>query len=464
MQPTSRALLTLTGLLLTVAVLAPLVVAHSPGDAGRAVQIEPRVLPSWLGWAAGAAVVAVSFALVALFLTQDTVPRRVQGRSIEAGEVTGLPRRVVSLARLAGLLVLAMVILAALVPWSPGPAAERLMWIGLWAGLPMVAYGVGNVWVVVSPFRALAGFAERLRGGHAAFEYPERVGAWPSVVLALSVLGFEVMHPGSVWVGRVALVYTLFTVVGMATFGSRVWLERVEVFDRLFAWWSTVAPGRLTERGWRWRAPGAELARREGVGWGDAAFLVALLFGAKVEGFLSTSFGAWGMERFAAAGTASGVLAALAGFGLFLGVFALAVHVVAETTVTSRSRGALAGVFAVSLLPIAVGYHVAHNLPFVVDNAPLVWGALADPLGLAGGAGGSVVGVSRFGDAIAGLQVALVVLGHVAGVFAGHVRAFSAFPSKVQAVKAELAVTGAMVVFTLVSLWIVSSAHAGGSL
>lgn len=448
-------LLALAGLFALLA-MASVVLAHSPGGAGHAVDVEPRVLPSWLGWAAGGLVVAVTFALVGVFLTQNEAPGRREASGVGAGDVTGVSRRVVGLTRLLGLVGFGVVVLAGLVPWNPGPGAERLVWIVVWAGLPMVAYFVGNVWVFVSPFRALAGFAERLRGGYPAFEYPERLGAWPSVALVVGVVVFEGLRPGSVWVGRVALLYALFTVVGMATFGSRVWLERVEVFDRFFAWWSLAAPARLGEGGWSWGWPGRALSSSSGAGWADAVFLVAVLFGTKAEGFLGTGVGAWLVS---VGGVGLGVLV---GSSLFVGVFVGAVLLGEAWASPVGGPGWLAGVLAVALVPIAVGYHAAHNVPFVVENVPLVVEAVRDPLALAGAGGAVGLGLGRFGDALVLFQVGVIVSGHVLGVVVGHRRAFGAFASRVQAVKVEVPLTGAMVGFTLTSLWIVSVAYAGG--
>jgi hypothetical protein len=71
------------------------------------------------------------------------------------------------------------------------------------------------------------------------------------------------------------------------------------------------------------------------------------------------------------------------------------------------------------------------------------------------------LGLAAWGQAVTGVQMGLVVLGHVAGVWAGHRRLRGAVPSRVQAAKAELVLTAAMVAYTLVSLWTVHAAAGG---
>lgn len=445
----------------TVVLVAAGALAHGAGGAQGAA--EAAQLPAWVTWAAGAGVVALSFALVGLFLTRDTEPTPVSARPVEPGDVTGLPRGLVGLARLVGLLLLVAVVAATIVPWDPGDGARWLVWGLLWGVLPILAYTVGNLWLVASPFRALAGLAERLRGEGRRLAYPERLGAWPSVVLLLGLIVFELLEPSSDWLGRVAIVYTTFTLVGMATFGSRAWLARVEVFDRVFTWWSALAPARLTREGLTWQAPGADATDRRAAGLGDAAFLIALLYGTNADGFLATGLGAGVVDRLAALGTpTAAVLVTLAGYAAFLYVFWACAWLIHHVTDTTASRSETASVFAVTLVPIAIGYHLAHNLAYAVDNLPLIVDALADPLGLTAGAASPWTFLSSRGELLVGLQIALVVLGHVAAVLLAHRRAFTAFPSKVQAVKSELGLTAAMLVYTLASLWIVTAAHTGG--
>lgn len=449
-------------LALLAAVLAmPLAAAHGAG--GGAGAVEARALPPYVLWAAGAGVVALSFALVGIFLTRDTEPAPRDTQPVDAGHVTGLPRALVGGLRLLGLLLLLVVIAAALVPWDAGAAAANLVFLGLLGLLPILAYAVGNVWILVSPFRALAGLADRMRGGSPPLAYPRELGAWPALVLLVGVALLEALQPGSRWIGRVAIAYTGFTFAGMLAFGSRVWLAEVEVLERVFAWLSSFAPARPTREGIDWRWPGARLVDRRAAGAGDASFLVGLLYAANADGFLRTGAGQTLREGLAFLGGVGSTLAVVAlGLALFLAVFWLCVAAIRNTTRTLSSLAEVGSAFAVTLVPIAVGYHLAHNLAYVVEGLPLLVDALADPLALNPSIAEHWTVLSSQPTLLAGLQIGLVVLGHMVAVVVAHRRSFTSFPSKVQAVKSEIPLTAVMVVYTLVSLWIVTAGHAGG--
>lgn len=434
--------------------------AHEAGGAAGAV--ASRALPTWTLWAAGGLVVVLSFALVGLFLTRETAIRPEAGEPVAVGDLTGLPQGLVGALRILGLVLLLATVAAALVPWDPGTGVPRLVWLGLWATLPVIAYTVGNVWAVVSPFRALAGLAERLRGSGPPFAYPGWASAWPSLVLLVGLACLEALRPEAVTLGRAAIVYTTFTLAGMATFGSRTWLREAEVFDRAFAWWASLAPGRLTEGGWRWGPPGGDLHRRRAGSAADASFVVGLLFATNLDGLLATGLGRGLKQALGGLGTLGAVLV-LAALGIlaFLGVFWGAAELIRRATGTVASLAEVGAVFAVTLVPIGVGYHLAHNLAYLLEGLPLLVDALADPLGLTAGTATAWSILSGRPVLLGGVQMGLVVVGHVAAVAVAHRRSFTAFPSKVQAVKSELPLTGAMVLYTLASLWLITAGHGG---
>lgn len=448
-------------LLASLVFAAGAVQAHG---AGGAAAVDVRSLPAWVAWAAGGLVVALSFAIVGIFLTRETEPEPRDGDPVAPGDVTGLPRGLVGALRLLGLLGLAVVFAAGLVPWNPGAGVSRLVWVGLWGLGVVLAYGVGNWWVLVSPFRALAGLADRLRGGAPPMAYPDRLGAWPAVVLLLGIVVLEALAPGSSTLAYTAIAYTGFTLAGMVAYGARPWLARVEVFDRVFAWFASIGPGRLTADGLVWSWPGEPLSRERAADAGDASFVVALVYATNADGFLAT--GAGRALTGALSGLGPGVASALvitAGFGLFLAAFWGCAAWIARVTETLSPVSRIASVFAVTLVPIGVGYHLAHNLTLVVDGLPLLFDALADPLALNPSTASAWTVLSSRPTLVASLSIATVVLGHVGAVVLAHRRSFTSFPGKVQAVKSELPLTALMVLYTLVSLWIVTAGHAGGA-
>jgi hypothetical protein len=86
--------------------------------------------------------------------------------------------------------------------------------------------------------------------------------------------------------------------------------------------------------------------------------------------------------------------------------------------------------FAPSLLPVALFYHLAHNLMHLGMEGGHIIPLLSDPLGrgadmfgTAGHTGGALVGEASIWTA----QVALILLGHIAGVVVAHRAAHAHF-------------------------------------
>jgi hypothetical protein len=139
------------------------------------------------------------------------------------------------------------------------------------------------------------------------------------------------------------------------------------------------------------------------------------------------------------------------GFGLFLAGFAVAAWATAGRL--GRPTGGTAGRLAPTVIPVAAAYELAHNVDYLLLNA----GRAVELL--AAGAGRSVV-LDPAGwlslPAYWGLQVALVVLGHVVAVVAAHAVLSRLASTGGTTGRAHLPLTALMVAYTLVSLWTVS--------
>lgn len=452
-----RALHRLLALLLAV---LPSAAAHGGLGSGP---LETRFsLPWWVAWIVGSLVVAVSYAIVAGFVTRA---RANVGHGIHPPPPVAPPPGALRVAlRTLGVAALVLVAAHALQPGVASLGPGVLLWLGVWGLFPLLAYTVGDPWPWVSPFRALAPWAERLRGGRAPRPLPERVARWLPVVLLLGIVGLEPLASGPAragLLGLLALAYTALTLVGVAAFGAEAWLPHAEVFERTFRWWASVRP---------WPARGdAGPVRPPGIhGAPDVAFTIALLYGVNFDGFLATRPGRNLLSSLSATlgdAAAHGVLL-VAGFLLFWAAYAATAAAVRRAAETLQPGRQVAARFVASLLPIAAAYHLAHNAFYLVENAPLAAALVEDPLGRGmgwdlAGAPGPLSVPAEWGVTLALLQMAIIVLGHVGAVLAAHALAWASFPSRIQALKGELPLTVAMVAYTLVGLWIVTSAAPG---
>jgi hypothetical protein len=123
---------------------------------------------------------------------------------------------------------------------------------------------------------------------------------------------------------------------------------------------------------------------------------------------------------------------------------------------------ALARAFVHSLVPIAAVYVAAHYLTFLIFEGQAIRYTAADPFNQ---------GWDLFGWASAGinygvlsqnaawyLQVALVVLGHVAALVLAHDRALSLYGQARLAVRSQYWMLGIMIGFTTLALWLLAQA------
>jgi hypothetical protein len=119
---------------------------------------------------------------------------------------------------------------------------------------------------------------------------------------------------------------------------------------------------------------------------------------------------------------------------------------------------ALSSVFAFSLVPIAVAYHATHYVPSMLQQLPSLMPGLADPFGR-----GWQLLPFRYAPAaplpmavVWHLQVAVLLGGHVAGVYLAHLTALDIFPTRLQSIGSQLPMLVLMVGYTCLGLWVLS--------
>jgi hypothetical protein len=438
--------------------LAGRTAAH--GGSLRSAPARSLAVPLWLFLSTGGGVVGVSFLLTS-FVTDRGFIRAVHDGRHEIA-LPASARRGLGLAlRLVGLAGLVAILAAgAFGPVDPlRNLAVLVVWVGWWAGFTMTTYLVGNAWPALNPFRAVLLLREALPSPDR--DLPAWLASWPAVVGLLGLVWLEVVSPladDPRLLAGVVFTYSLVTFAGAYVFGAS-WFERVDPVSRVFAAYGAVAPLYRDDDG-RIRA------RLPGTGLEDAglvtdasgvAFVVALLWVTTYDGLVATP--PW--REFATAAVGAGVpavvlypAALVAGFALFFGLYRWAVRRGRRAAESYREPAELARRFAPSLLAIAAGYHVAHYLGYFVELSPTLAGVLAAPLSPP--APVAVVLPTWFSV----LALGFVLLGHLVAIWVAHAVAYDLFPSRMQAVRSQYALTAAMVFYTMTSLWIVSRPYA----
>ena len=116
--------------------------------------------------------------------------------------------------------------------------------------------------------------------------------------------------------------------------------------------------------------------------------------------------------------------------------------------------------FVLTLLPIAIAYHVAHYLPFLLLAGQLVIPLASDPFG----AGWDLLGTSLYRIDVVIVDarfiwytaVTAIVIGHVLAVYLAHVTAGRVFGNARRAVRSQFPMALLMVGYTMLSLWILA--------
>lgn len=342
-------------------------------------------------------------------------------------------------------------------------------WLLAWLVVPLTCGVIGDWTRPVNPFGFLSALADSgparqaLLARSAPLAWPARLGWWPATALLLLLVSAELILNASATLPRVIatglLVYALACLLLGLLFGP-AWRERGEVFTVLFATW-----GRLGR--WRFGAPGRTgfaggLVVPLDPSGGRVAFVLLLLVSVNMDGLLSTPW--WASVE--AGRDAVEVLR----FGTLLLVGALVGAGFAAFAAASarlgrhdvRPLGALAGLLP-SLLPIAYGYLVAHNLQYVLVNAQLLPGLLGNPTGEADLGlpapfdGSSAPDPSFLPSAVywyAG--VAAIVAAHVVAVVLAHRYLHARGADRRSAEASEYPWLAAMVAYTMLSLVLIA--------
>jgi hypothetical protein len=403
-------------------------------------------VPLWLYLGGAAAAVALSFAVVAGFA-------REARRAPATARFPLIPERCRSGEAVAAALTFAVVLAGWFGDQNPlmnlAPTAVWAIW---WVGLAYLSALCGNLWAAANPWAGAFAWAEALAGRKLSLglSWPAALDLWPGVGLVFLFAWFELIYPEAAVPARIAiaaLLYSVLTWAGMALFGHALWLERGEAFALAFGVFARLSP----------------LSRERGRPATNAAVALVLLVLASVmfDGLLATPIWA-GLAALAPLPPIPAETAGLcATWLLFIASYAGVSALIARAVGGGHSTGEIGRAFAFTLVPIALAYHVAHYLPFLVVQGQYLIPLLSDPLGhgwdLFGTAGwrvdSTVVG-PRFAWFVA---VAAIVLGHIAAVLLAHRRALVRFPAPLPARRGQLAMTGLMIAYTVASLSILAA-------
>ena len=359
--------------------------------------------------------------------------------------------------------------------------ATIAVYVGFWVGIPFASLFLGNIFRVLSPWRAIGRATGWLAGRFAGdslpepLEYPKRLGHWPAVA---GLIAFAICE--LVWAaGRdpqplalLMLIYFAIQLFGMSLYGVETWVRNGDVFGVWFGLLARLAPlGR--------RADGRLVLRAPVVGATSLAAVAGttalLLSGIGTTAFDGAKEGPLFNDLVGTLQDAFTNLGASLGFGLELGFLvglAIAIAVVSAIWFAGvrgmpieglrMTRRELSRRFTHTLIPIAAAYLVAHYFSMVAYDGQLLWSLGSDPLGDGSDLFGTADRAIDYGVVSATgiwyVQIGALVIGHVAALVLAHDRALVVYGTSKDAVRSQIVMLIVMVMFTVLGLWLLSAA------
>ncbi|MPZ74472.1 MAG: hypothetical protein GEU74_14825 [Nitriliruptorales bacterium] len=434
-----------------------MVLAHGLG--GR----SDLPVPLWLALYGGGAAVVVSFVALGVLWPTPRLDRDTGG-----GPLPGGLQRLVDAAattvvlRVVGLALLGATIAAAAFGGgnSANNPAPTWLYVWLWVGLVPASLLLGPVWRRMNPLRVISATLARLFGDpheQGVRPLPPALGYWPAVVGLLVFLWLELVYDRASQPSTVLFFVGVYGMVQVAasTMYGQTWYARGDAFEVYSTLLARLAP-------WGRRADGRIVARNPLRGLADltvdsslTAVVYVLLGSAAFDGLTRTVW--WeqltaGHDRLA--------LAVIGTLGLAGAIGVVAVTYVAAT----RGAATLATprpdarwmpppkAFAHSLVPITVGYTIAHYFSLLIFQGQAGYTLASDPLNtganLLGTADWQINYTAVSPQTIALVQVAAIVAGHVVGVVAAHDRAVGLF-RRSDTTRAQYPLLAVMVLYTI---------------
>ena len=516
--------------IITLVAAVAIVLTTAPVYAHAFGQRYDLPIPLSYFMAGAAAAVALSFVVIGLFLKSGD-----EAYGYPRFNLLGMPllgrllssRMALSLARIASALLLLLVIATTL--FGSDNALENFsptfVWIIWWVGMGYISALLGNLWMLINPWKALFEWGEWLAGraglsldrfrtnrdGGALWAYPAGWDAMPALLGFLAFVWLENVYPGSIvprYLGALTVVYSLYTFGGMLVFGKHVWLRYGDPFAALFGLFARFSPtevrvvgggcdeceldcaaGRSGDdcvdcyacferagqgagvREFNLRPWAVGLASAGRVSWQSCAFVVLALAAVTFDGLQETAnwvrVQAVGLRTLGVGGVSVvDTLGVVVMPTLFLGIYLLFCVGIRALSGERASLLEVARAYVLSLVPIALAYNMAHFLSLLLVQGQLIIPLASDPFGFGWdifGAAGYRIDPTVISTKFAWIvSVGAIVAGHIVSVYIAHIIAARRAASHALALRGQYPMLALMVFYTAVSLWIIAQPIVSG--
>lgn len=415
-------------------------------------------IPLWMALTGAAAALLISFLVLGAWWRNSRFKGSEAGRPLPRS----LQRAADSKVTLWTLKLIGLLLLAAMLGIAAaGPNDSAInpvptwFYVWFWVGIVPISILFGPIYKKINPVRTICGFIYRfVSANEEPREVPAGWGYKPGAAGLIAFLMLELVFDRSdlpLVVGGFIGIYVLANAVMGLRFGER-WCDRgdgFEVYARMMAQLSIF--GRRSDGRLVIRNPLDGLAAMKT----DTAFvqiLVVVIGSAAFDGLTRTEI--W---QTLIAGRPRSIYLLLGTLGLAASILFISTTYRTAVELSERftDKRELAGRFVHSLIPIAVGYTIAHYFSLFVFQGQAGLILASDPLGR----GADLFGTADWAinyrlvsvSAIAFVQVGAIVIGHILGVVSAHDRAVELFPEQYKT-RSQYSLLAVMVVYTTVGI------------
>jgi hypothetical protein len=337
------------------------------------------------------------------------------------------------------------------------------VFVWMWVGLVPISLLLGQFWRETNPLRTIhRGLCAvaRIDPEQGLLTLPARIGVWPAAVGLFGFAWLELVQPDRTTLAVLrlwALAWLVILVLGAIVFGQR-WIGAADPFE-VYA--STLAQMSIFRRVGdqmrlvnplaglnAWHAPP-----------GSTAVVAALLGSTAFDSFTNTTWWIQTVQDSTTPATMWGTGGLLTMIIIVFVSFSLAAAWMGRYG--NRPATAYPRLMVGSLLPIVLGYVVAHYATLLIVEGQRTAINFSDPLGR----GWNVFGSAEMGvnsaifnhpTAIAVMQAGAIIGGHVFGIICAHEKAVALLPAD-RAVRGQLPLLLVMIGYTCAGLFLLFS-------
>ncbi|MEP1441474.1 MAG: hypothetical protein ABJK39_00525 [Hyphomicrobiales bacterium] len=348
------------------------------------------------------------------------------------------------------------------------------IWTVWWVGFVTLSAVIGNFWHWLNPWSGLYELVVGSADRKPPLTLPATLGSWPAIIIFVAFAIFmlaSISPEDPEELAFFVLLYLVFTFIGMVLFGKDEWESRAECFTMIIRYFSSLSIIGIHDNKVKIGVPSWKLKTQQNKTTSAGLFVLTVFAISSFDGLNETFW--WldfldinplefpGRSAIFWETTAGVLITPLILISLFCGCVYSGLAIVGET---KRFREAFF-VLAIAIVPIAVGYHLAHylasflvNIQYSLAAATDPWTTGADFLNL-----GTFYVTTGFFNTLEGsrtiflTQVTAVVAGHILSIIVAHASAYFLFKNNKIATVSQIPLAVFMIAYTLFGLWLLAA-------